>query len=101
MKTLWGSLVLREKIKTTEAKAKEIKPGIDRLIFRAAASLSAGKKMNTARDLRKSLPQAAIKKITQSPFISRFASRKGGYTRIIKLPRRKSDGAKMAIIEFV
>ena len=101
LKTLLGSLIVKEKITTTEAKAKEIKPKIDRLITKAKKmDISADKKVAVIRDLSKHLPAVAVKKLG-GEFLGRFQSRQSGYTRIIKLAPRKSDGAKMAVIEFV
>ena len=75
MKTLLGSLILREKITTTEAKAKEIKPLIDRLINRAKRS----KENKTAiiRELSKKLPAQAVKKAS-GEFLNKFEGRTGG-----------------------
>lgn len=99
-KTLLGSFFMAEKIKTTEPKAKEIKPMIDRLINKAKVAADKSKKANVVRDLAKYLPEKAIVKIT-GDFLSKVEGRKSGYTRIIKLGARKSDGAKMAVIELV
>lgn len=101
LKTLLGSLVAKERIITTEAKAKEIKPKMDRLISKAAkAQGDATKKAAVMRELRKDLPVVAAKKLTGG-FLEQFGSRKSGFTRIIKLGQRKSDSARMAVIEFV
>ena len=95
-KGLINNLVLKEKIETTEAKAKEIRPKIEKLI-------SLGKKQNLAslRLLISRLNKKSAQKIYYK-IVPRYQDRKGGYTRIIKSARRRSkDGAKMAIIEFV
>jgi large subunit ribosomal protein L17 len=96
---LLSSLILHEKIKTTEAKAKETKDLIDKVINKAKKATDANK-VAVLRDLRKKLPQIAVKKLS-GDFLKKFEKRNSGYTRIIKLPARKSDGSKMAIIEFV
>lgn len=101
LKTLMGSLILHEKIKTTEAKAKEVRPAIEAIIRLAKKVRSDEKKRVTVtRELLKKLPNKAVKKIT-GDFAGKFDSRTSGYARIIKLARRKSDGARMAVIEFV
>jgi len=101
LKTLLGSLVVREKITTTEAKAKEMKPMIDKLVTKAKKiSKDESKKVAIIRDLRKDLPLVAVKKLS-GEFAKRFDSRNSGFVRIIKLEQRKSDSAKMAVIEFV
>lgn len=101
LKTLLGSLILNEKIKTTEAKAKEAKNMIDKLVTKAKKSQEEGKKLTILRNLNKLLPRIAVKKLLSEEFLKKFSQRKSGYTRIIKLERRKSDGAKIAVIEFM
>ena len=96
---LLSGLILHEKMKTTEAKAKETKDLIDRVINKAK-KITDTNKVAVIRDLRRSLPLVAVKKLS-GDFTKKFSGRKSGYTRIIKLGARKSDGAKMAIIEFV
>ncbi len=96
-KSLINNLTLEEKIETTEAKAKEIRPKIEKLI-------TIGKKQNLAA-LRTLISRLTNKKAAQKIYYelaSRYQNRKGGYTRIIKnVKMRKKDGAKMAVIEFV
>ena len=95
LKTLAANLILKEKITTTEAKAKETRPFVEKLITK-------GKKgdLSAIKYLAKYLPEKARKKIV-AEIGPRFKERAGGYTRIIKLNPRKTDGAKMAIIELV
>jgi len=95
-KSLINNLVLQGKMETTEAKAKEIRPKIEKLI-------TLGKKQNLA-SLRL-LISRVNKKAAQKIYFElalRYQNRKGGYVRIIKsAKRRKNDAAKTAIIEFV
>jgi large subunit ribosomal protein L17 len=96
IKSLVSSLVRDEKIKTTEAKAKEIRPHIERLITHAKKDTVASRryistKISTTRLVNKLFKDIAPK----------YIERNGGYTRIIKLPLRKNDAAKMAQIEFI
>ena len=93
-KGLLSALVLREKIITTEAKAKAIKPSADKLITKAKKDTLLAKKL-LAKELT---PEASIKVI--DVIAPRFAKRSGGYTRIIKLDKRLSDNAPMVIIEW-
>ena len=95
-----GSLIMQEKIKTTEAKAKEMKSKIDKLINKAKLTKIETKKVAVLRDLRVSIPLMAVKKLS-GEFLDKFSKRTSGYTRIVKLEARKGDAAKMAIIEFV
>lgn len=99
-RTMLGSLIMEEKIKTTEAKAKELKDKIDRLINKAKKGQDAAKKLAVIRDLKKVIPAMAVKKI-MGEFLNKFSKRTSGYTRIIKLAPRKSDSARITIIEFV
>jgi large subunit ribosomal protein L17 len=99
-RTMLGSLIMEEKIKTTEAKAKELKIKIDRLINRAKLSKIETKKVAVIRELRIKIPLMAVKKIT-GEFLDKFSKRGSGYARVIKLAPRKGDAAKLAIIEFV
>lgn len=99
-KTLLGSLIMREKIQTTEAKAKEIKGKVDKIINAAKKTQVESKKISAIRKLKKQLPAQAVQKIT-GEFLDRFFKRNSGYARIIKLNPRKSDGARIAVIEFV
>lgn len=101
LKTLLGSLIMEEKIKTTEAKAKEAKRLIDSLIGKAKKSGQGEKKVATLRILKKSLPAMAAEKICQEDFLSRVAKRNSGFTRVTRIAPRKSDNASLAIIEFV
>lgn len=100
LKTLLGSLIMHEKISTTEAKAKEIKSLVDRIITKAKKSKKANRKISIGKDLQKILPEKAVKKIT-GEFLNKFDARNSGYARVIKLSSRKSDSAKVAVIEFV
>ena len=93
--SLARSLVLHQKIKTTEPKAKELRPFIEKL-------LSKGKLQNVAtrRVINVSIGKKATHILMNSLF-KKYEKRNGGYTRIIKTGRRLSDGSKMAIIELV
>jgi len=99
-KTLLGSLIMREKIETTEAKAKEAKSKIDKVINLAKKGKTASLKVSVIRELMGVLPEKAAQKLS-GDFLDKFSKRNSGYARVIKLNPRKSDGAKMAIIEFV
>lgn len=94
LKSLAANLILKEKIKTTEAKAKEVRPLVEKLITK-----SKRQNLSSIRYLARYLPVKARKKIIELG--KGYQERPGGYTRIIKLGPRKGDGAKMAIIELV
>ena len=95
MRSLAYSLTLKGKIKTTEPKAKELRPYMEKLI-------TLGKKQTLAsrRLLESSVGSKAAKKIA-SELASTYKERAGGYTRVTKMGPRVSDGSRMAIIEFV
>jgi large subunit ribosomal protein L17 len=95
LKSLARELFLREKIQTTLAKAKELSTFAEKQITK-------GKKGNLSarRLLARNFSPNIVKKIIDE-IAPRYKQRKGGYTRIIKLEPRKSDGAKIAIIELV
>ena len=95
LRSLARELFLREKIKTTEAKAKEISSFAEKQISRAKNG-----SLSDQRFLAKNFSPKVVKKLI-SEIGPRHKERKGGYTRIIKLGPRKSDGAKMAIIELI
>lgn len=91
------NLIVREKIKTTEPKAKELRPFIEKLVTKAKKGDVATRRVVIAKLSNRS---KEVKKLFDV-IAPKYADKKGGYTRIIKLGVRKSDGAKMAIIEFV
>lgn len=95
MKSLAHNLVLKGKIKTTEAKAKEVRPFVEKLVTLGKKETPASKRLLESR-----VGKMAAKKISDS-LAGTYKERSGGYTRITKLVRRGSDGAKMAVIEFI
>ncbi len=95
LRSLARSLVVREKIQTTEAKAKELRPFVEKLVTRSKVSTLANK-----RFLSTQVGLDGAKKLVET-FGPKFKERNGGYTRITKLPRRVSDGSAMSQIEFV
>jgi large subunit ribosomal protein L17 len=97
LKGLALSLIKKEKITTTEAKAKELRPYIEKMLTQAKSGTQANKRLLNMK-LMNRVPEVTKLVTTIAP---RYMTRAGGYTRIMKLPARKSDGATMAIIEFV
>ena len=95
LRTLATSLFLHEKIETTEAKAKELRKVAEKMITRAKDNSVANRRI-----LAMELSQATVKKLVNDIAPS-YATRPGGYTRITKTGPRKSDSARMAIIELV
>ncbi|MFH1790074.1 MAG: 50S ribosomal protein L17 [bacterium] len=96
MANLAESLILYEKIKTTEAKAKALRPFFEKLITKAKKNTLASR-----RDLIAVLyTENAVKKLIDE-VAPKYLERQGGYTRITKLAKRQGDGASEAIISLV
>ncbi len=90
------ALFTHERIITTLAKAKELRPMAERMVTLAGTgSLPARRKVLTW------VPDKEIVRRLFDDIAPRFTDRPGGYTRIMRLGRRHGDGAEMAIIEFV
>ncbi len=91
------SLIEHGQIKTTVAKAKAVRPFVEKLVTKAKTATLHSRRMALA-DLRHN--ETAVRKLfTEIGPLN--AERKGGYTRIVKLGQRRSDAAEMAIIEWV
>lgn len=95
MKSLAVNLIRWEKIKTTEPKAKELRPFIEKFITKAKEDTLANRRLAISR-----IGEKSAKKLFEE-IGPKYKDRKGGYTRIVKLPPRQGDAAKVAIIEFV
>jgi large subunit ribosomal protein L17 len=96
LRNLASSILLYEKVKTTEAKAKYVRPFVERLI-----TMAKNNNLTTRRRLLKVLLQKNAVKKALEVLGQRYQERAGGYTRIIKLGARQGDGAEMAQIELV
>jgi large subunit ribosomal protein L17 len=94
-KSLLNNLILKEKIITTEAKAKIIKSTTEKLTTLAKKQNLAGLRLLVSR-----LPKKSALKLYYE-IAPRYANRQGGYLRVIKAVKRKKDGSKMAAVEFV
>ncbi len=95
MRGLAVALVRHGAIVTTEAKAKAVRPMVEKLLTHAKAGSVSARRLVAAK-----IGDASAGKLVKE-IAPRYADRKGGYTRIIKLPIRASDAARMAQIEFV
>lgn len=102
LRNLASDLIIHERIETTEAKAKELKSVVDKMITlgkrgdlharRQAAAFLYNQEANDAENV--------VQKLFDD-VAARYEERQGGYTRVLKLGARQGDGAKMAIIELV
>jgi len=95
LKTMAVSLIRDTKIKTTETKAKVLKPIVEKLVTKAKAGDLASKRIIISK-----VGTVSAKTLVET-IAPKYKDRNGGYLRIIKLNDRKNDGAKMAQIEFV
>jgi large subunit ribosomal protein L17 len=99
------SLIRSKKIRTTLAKAKELKPFIDRLITKSRRALSDSSHTERVTHLRRVtnryLRDKGAVKILFDEIAPKVAGRAGGYTRVLKLGRRQGDAAELAIVELV
>jgi large subunit ribosomal protein L17 len=95
-KNLVGALIEKERISTTLAKAKELRGKVEKTI-----TLGKRGTLHARRQAFKLVPaKDAVQKVF-GPLAERYASRPGGYTRIIRVGHRKGDDAPMAFIELV
>jgi len=90
------SLFQHESIKTTEAKAKALRPYAERLITKAKKG-----GLHQRRQVLSTIEDRDIVAKLFEEIAPRFADRSGGYTRILKLGPRNGDGAPMALVELV
>ncbi len=95
MKSLVRSLILEERIRTTEAKAKEIRPIMEKLVTRARTDSVANRRLVASRVG----DPIAVKKLFTA-IAPRFKETPGGYLRIVKTAVKATTGRKEAIIAF-
>ena len=95
--SLVEALVKKEKILTTEARAKELRPVVEKMVTAA--------KSGTLAVRRNLISSLGGRRITAKKLIEviapRYKDRKGGYIRITKVVKRSSDGRQSAVIEFI
>lgn len=96
LRNLASSVLIYEKVKTTEAKAKVVKPLVEKMITLAKVG-----DLNSRRHLLQVLLQKNAVKKSLEVLGERYKSRSGGYTRIVKLGPRQGDGAQMVQLELV
>jgi ribosomal protein L17 len=96
LRTLAEQLFQHGKVKTTEAKAKKLRPLAEKLITHAKKGDLAARRLVAAQISNKSVVHTLFTEIGP-----RFEARNGGYTRITKVGPRKGDNAPMAVIEVL
>jgi len=95
LNSLARALVLAGKIETSEAKAKELRSFVEKIVTKGKLGT-----LSATRDIAIMIGDDA-EKIVRTTLAPKYKDRKGGYTRVVKLAQVRSDASKQAIIEFV
>ncbi|HLR09145.1 MAG TPA: 50S ribosomal protein L17 [Bacillota bacterium] len=102
IRNLTTDLIIHERIETTEAKAKELKSAVEKMITLAKRGDLHARRQAAAFLYNKEANEddSAIQKLFNE-IAARYEDRQGGYTRVLKLGPRRGDGARMAVIELL
>ena len=99
------ALLRHERISTTVAKAKELRPFVEHLITVAKRGIADGhdtiRAVNARRTVRRDLADRAIAAKLFDTIALRFADRPGGYTRMLRIGFRRGDAAELAQVELI
>lgn len=110
LRDLTTDLIVNGSIKTTEARAKEVRKTADKMITLAKRGDLASRRQaaaflrNVVADVKEDGDNVRVQSALQYLFeelAPKFADRKGGYTRILKIMPRRGDSAQMVVLEFV
>jgi large subunit ribosomal protein L17 len=96
LRNLTGSLIEKNRIHTTIAKSKAVKPVVEKMVTLGKSGTLASKRRALAYLYKRKTVHVLFDEVAP-----RFMDRQGGYTRIIRDGFRKGDGAEMAYLEFV
>jgi len=96
LRNMTTSLLTHERIRTTIAKAKEVRKMTDKVI-----TLGKKESLHARRQVLELIPDKDVVKKVFDVLASRYSDRPGGYTRIYRLGFRRGDAAEMAVIELV
>ena len=96
MSSLARNLIRDSRIQTTTAKAKELRPMVEKLITKAKNPTVASRRLVIS-----SIHSQIEAKKLFDVIAPKYMERKGGYTRIVRMPNRDLDGSPMSLIEFV
>ena len=96
LRSLARNLIRDSRIKTTTAKAKELRPFVEKLVTKAKTVTVASRRLVNSRLMSPTETKKLFDEIAP-----KYATRAGGYTRIIRLPNRDLDGSSMSMIEFI
>lgn len=95
-RNLLTALFRHERITTTLAKAKAVRPLADRMV-----TLAKRESLHTRRQVLQVVPDTAVVRRLFDTVAARYTDRRGGYTRIVPTGQRRGDGAPVAILELV
>jgi large subunit ribosomal protein L17 len=98
LRNLATALFERERIQTTLMKAKELRPYAERLITLAKREAD---RLHARRQVGRDIQDPTVLKKLFDTLGARYATRPGGYTRILRLGTRRGDGAEMAVVELL
>lgn len=106
LSALSTALIQHKRIQTTTAKAKETRMVVEKLITRAKRAVAGegnggSKNVHARREVFSFLRDRTAVSTLFNEIAGKVADRPGGYTRVVKLGRRRGDGAEMAILELV
>jgi len=96
LRNLSSALIERERVHTTDAKAKQLRPFVERLVTLARKGTLAARRLAFCKIGKKETVHKLFTVLGP-----RFKDRPGGYTRVVKADTRAGDGAQMAYIEFI
>ncbi len=96
LRSLAESLIVHGKIVTTEAKAKELRPFVEKLVTKGKSGTLSQRRLLISRLGSSTIAKKVVEEISKN-----YKARSGGYTRIVKLGTRAGDASPMALIEFV
>ena len=96
LSNLAASLIEEERITTTAAKAKVLRPYVEKIVTKARRG-----DLHSRRLVLRNIQDTEVVTKLFDDIAPRYVDRPGGYTRIVKLGPRRGDGAEMALIEFV
>lgn len=99
LRNLASALIERERIRTTLGKAKELRPFAEKLI--TLSKREGDGRLAARRQVAQDIQDPTLVKKLFDTLGTRYATRPGGYTRILRLGPRKGDGAEMAIVELL
>ena len=97
LKGLMLSLIAHGRIETTEAKAKEVRPFMEKLVTKSLEGTLSSRRLVISRLYGLKAPASKL----IDTIAPKYKDRSGGYTRITKIGTRLGDASKMAVIEFI